>query len=144
MLGEMNHMIRQLQGFFQLECTAYSWQDLLGSLKAEVDLDELIDRHQKYVNALVSKILLRQSTKRNDPDFLANEVRASLVVILAFCAVANELSHYTVAFVQGQEDEALRESLLDRMTEQSQKFQEHLQTIIERLERHSNLGRVCC
>ncbi len=139
MLSEMNHMTRQLQGFCSLECAAYSWQDLTTSLKGEVDLDELIDRHQKYVNALVSKVLLRQSTKRSDPDFLANEVRAMLTTILAFCAVCTELSHYIFAFVQGNEDEHLHRSIATRLEEQSRSFQERLQTVLERLERHSNL-----
>ncbi|KDN53149.1 hypothetical protein K437DRAFT_231212 [Tilletiaria anomala UBC 951] len=44
MLGEMNHMVRQIQGFCQLECAAYSWQDLTISLKGELDLDELCTR----------------------------------------------------------------------------------------------------
>lgn len=140
LLSEMNHMIRQLQGFYELECAAYSWQDLTSSLDGELDLDELISRHQKYVNALVSKILLRQSTRRSDPDFLANEVRSTSTVILAYCAVADDLSHYILSFSQGQQqDFDALDRIAARMVEQSLRFKEHLRTIIDRLEKHSNL-----
>lgn len=64
MLGEMIHFVRQMQGFCQLEVIDYSWQDLQAFFaKRQGDLDELIESHRAYLNALIGKVLLRGSKR---------------------------------------------------------------------------------
>lgn len=60
MLGEMVQFVRQLQGFCQLEVIEYSWDDLQTFFsRRQGDLDELIQSHRAYLNALIGKVLLR-------------------------------------------------------------------------------------
>jgi gamma-tubulin complex component 3 len=60
LLGEMIHFVRQMQGFCQLEVIDYSWHDLQSFFaKRQGDLDDLIKSHREYLDALVSKALLR-------------------------------------------------------------------------------------
>lgn len=64
LLGEMVHFVRQLQGFCQLEVIEYSWHDLQTFFaKRQGDLDELIESHRAYLNALIGKVLLRSGKK---------------------------------------------------------------------------------
>lgn len=93
MLSEMIHFIRQMQGFAQLEVIEYSWNDLLNFFsRRQGDLDELIESHRAYLNALIGKVLLRGG-KRGSQDFLAGELRAQFESILAFTVASDDLTH---------------------------------------------------
>jgi len=92
-LSEMVHFIRQMQGFAQLEVIEYSWNDLLNFFsRRQGDLDELIESHRAYLNALIGKVLLRGG-KRGSQDYLAGELRAQFDSILAFTVAADDLTH---------------------------------------------------
>ncbi|GAC97338.1 hypothetical protein PHSY_004923 [Pseudozyma hubeiensis SY62] len=93
MLSEMIHFIRQMQGFAQLEVIEYSWNDLLTFFsRRQGDLDELIESHRAYLNALIGKVLLRGG-KKGSQDYLAGELRAQFDSILAFTVAADDLTH---------------------------------------------------
>ena len=93
MLSEMIHFIRQMQGFAQLEVIEYSWNDLLTFFsRRQGDLDELIESHRAYLNALIGKVLLRGG-KRGSQDYLAGELRAQFDCILAFTVASDDLAH---------------------------------------------------
>lgn len=93
MLSEMIHFIRQMQGFAQLEVIEYSWNDLLTFFsRRQGDLDELIESHRAYLNALIGKVLLRGG-KRGSQDYLAGELRAQFDAILAFTVASDDLAH---------------------------------------------------
>ncbi|SNX82323.1 related to Spindle pole body component alp6 [Melanopsichium pennsylvanicum] len=93
MLSEMIHFIRQMQGFAQLEVIEYSWNDLLNFFsRRQGDLDELIESHRAYLNALIGKVLLRGG-KRGSQDHLAGELRAQFDSILAFTVASDDLTH---------------------------------------------------
>lgn len=93
MLSEMIHFIRQMQGFAQLEVIEYSWNDLLTFFsRRQGDLDELIESHRAYLNALIGKVLLRGG-KRGSQDYLAGELRAQFDSILAFTVASDDLTH---------------------------------------------------
>lgn len=155
-LHEMNHMVGQLQSYVQLECCAYSWEDLMGSLRDEVDLDELINLHRKYVEALIAKILLRTSSRRgHDPDFLASEVRTAMHVIRSYAELCLQLANLAynwsaaISPGSGEIDPTVQqqmpveiEKLSTRLAEQSTRFRERLQTISDGLDKHPNLVRL--
>lgn len=93
MLSEMIHFIRQMQGFAQLEVIEYSWNDLLTFFsRRQGDLDELIESHRAYLNALIGKVLLRGG-KRGSQDYLAGELRAQFDLILVFTVASDDLTH---------------------------------------------------
>uniref|UniRef100_V5EHM4 Uncharacterized protein n=1 Tax=Kalmanozyma brasiliensis (strain GHG001) TaxID=1365824 RepID=V5EHM4_KALBG len=93
MLSEMIHFIRQMQGFAQLEVIEYSWNDLLTFFsRRQGDLDELIESHRAYLNALIGKVLLRGG-KRGSQDYLAGELRSQFDSILAFTVACDDLTH---------------------------------------------------
>ncbi|TKY85174.1 hypothetical protein EX895_006254 [Sporisorium graminicola] len=93
MLSEMIHFIRQMQGFAQLEVIEYSWNDLLTFFsRRQGDLDELIESHRAYLNALIGKVLLRGG-KRGSRDYLAGELKAQFDSILAFTVASDDLTH---------------------------------------------------
>lgn len=95
MLSEMIHFIRQMQGFAQLEVIEYSWNDLLTFFsRRQGDLDELIESHRAYLNALIGKVLLRGG-KRGSQDYLAGELRTQFDSILAFTVAADDLTHFS-------------------------------------------------
>ncbi|PWN97436.1 hypothetical protein FA09DRAFT_330596 [Tilletiopsis washingtonensis] len=95
LLGEMIHFVRQMQGFCQLEVIDYSWHDLQSFFaKRQGDLDDLIKSHREYLDALVSKALLRGA--KRSVDTLAHEVRSNFESMLAFAAASDDLaSHLT-------------------------------------------------
>ncbi|PWZ00995.1 hypothetical protein BCV70DRAFT_205609 [Testicularia cyperi] len=93
-LQEMIQFIRQLQGFAQLEVIEYSWDDLLGFFsRRQGDLDELIQSHRGYLNALIGKVLLRGG-KPGSQDELAGKLRAQFDTILAFTFAVDDLTHH--------------------------------------------------
>ncbi|SPO22753.1 related to Spindle pole body component alp6 [Ustilago trichophora] len=169
MLSEMIHFIRQMQGFAQLEVIEYSWNDLLNFFsRRQGDLDELIESHRAYLNALIGKVLLRGG-KRGSQDFLAGELRAQFESILAFTVASDDLTHFstrelarfdmengtakaptergarsrtvsmTGASALAPCDPAELTRIVKRLTEASGAFQERMVLIVGALEKHANL-----
>lgn len=61
-IGEMIHIIRQMQMYNQIEVIEVRWQNLLSFLnKGQGDLDSLIAAHKAYLEELVSKMLMLNS-----------------------------------------------------------------------------------
>ncbi|KAN0065677.1 Microtubule-nucleating Tub4p (gamma-tubulin) complex component [Thecaphora frezii] len=171
MLGEMIQFVRQMQGFCQLEVIEYSWDDLLKNLtRKQGDLDELIESHRRYLNALVNKVLLKGG-KRGAHNYLSEELRTQFNTILAFTVAVDDLSHLITGELarrdiensterqpiigrQGEStsrpsssgglamppaDPSTMTKISQRLRDQSTTFQERMQTIVNALERHSNL-----
>ncbi|SPO36125.1 related to Spindle pole body component alp6 [Pseudozyma flocculosa] len=172
MLGEMIQFVRQMQGFCQLEVIEYSWDDLVKNMaRKEGDLDELIESHRRYLNALVNKVLLKGG-KRGAHNYLSEELRAQFNTILAFTLAVDDLSHVITgelarhdlenpstrppqhASLRGPRssrpssaaglslppaDPTAISKISQRLREQSATFQDRMQTIVNALERHSNL-----
>ena len=71
-LAEMNHFVRQIQGYSQLEVIAVRWKALMEFMsKKEGDLDQLIDLHRNYLRQVVSKVLLLHPKKEKEVCFLS-------------------------------------------------------------------------
>lgn len=164
-LNEQLHFIKQMQGFINLEVIEYSWNDLCQFFannrekKTQIDLDELIQNHKAYLNALLSKVLLRSSSRKGNSDQLAIEVRTNLDHMLGFAVASDDLAQYitdqlalssmirtpsssstSAAGPQKIPTTSLTLSNITRRTSaQYLKFQQSTQLIISRLEKHSNL-----
>lgn len=167
-LNEQIHFVKQMQGFINLEVIEYSWNDLCQFFasnkekKSDIDLDELIQSHKAYLNALLSKVLLRSSSKKGNSDQLAVEVRTNLDHMLGFAIASDDLAQYitdqlalsdlsrksssvrptTPASAGPQRIAATSLTLTNitrRTTAQYDLFQQSTQLIISRLEKHSNL-----
>ncbi|UZJ56411.1 hypothetical protein CBS101457_005731 [Exobasidium rhododendri] len=108
-LNEQLHFIKQMQGFINLEVIEYSWNDLCQfftsnkdkekkNQQQQIDLDELIQSHKAYLNALLSKVLLRSSSSSKkggvSSDQLAMEVRTNLDYMLGFTVASDDLAQY--------------------------------------------------
>ncbi|PWN46995.1 hypothetical protein IE53DRAFT_336133, partial [Violaceomyces palustris] len=168
-LAEMIHFVRQLQGFCQLEVIDYSWDDLQNFFsRREGDLDELIQSHRAYLNALIAKVLLRGG-KRGAQDQLAQELRSQFDTMLAFSNAADDLAHHVNGYlssvemgivslpkmsgkrIEGKQQGGRASSrpttpaadslhgIRERLDEHSSTFQERTRTIITSLEKHANL-----
>lgn len=148
-LHEMIHFVRQLQGFCQLEVIAYSWHALEHAFQHHPggDLDQLIETHRTYLHTLISNALLRGG-KRGQADHLADEVRAQLDAILAFCAALNDLARLVTSerarIAAGMDalpttDRTLAHST-QRLATTHAHFQQRLHTMIGLVERHPNLA----
>lgn len=164
-LNEQLHFIKQMQGFINLEVIEYSWNDLCQFFasnrekKTQIDLDELIQSHKAYLNALLSKVLLRSSSRKGNSDQLAVEVRTNLDHMLGFAVASDDLAQYitdqlalssmtrissssttTTTGPQRIPNTSLTLANITRRTSaQYLKFQQSTQLIISRLEKHSNL-----
>jgi len=168
-LNEQIHFIKQMQGFINLEVIEYSWNDLCQFFasnkekKNQIDLDELIQSHKAYLNALLSKVLLRSSSKKGNSDQLAVEVRTNLDHMLGFAVASDDLAQYItdqLALADMSRQPKQRPStpsstatapqripstsltltnITRRTTTQYANFQQSTQLIISRLEKHSNL-----
>lgn len=148
LLSEMIHFVRQMQGFCQLEVIDYSWQDLKTFFaKRQGDLDELIQSHRAYLNALIGKVLLRGG-RRGAGDHLAQEVRANYDTMLAFSNGIDDLAANISAQLSRVEldqdalppiDPNALVRIMTRVQDQAAQFQERTQGIIARLEKHANL-----
>lgn len=58
-IGEMIHIIRQMQMHIQIEVVEVRWQNLLAFInKGQGDLDSLIAAHKLYLEELVNKTLM--------------------------------------------------------------------------------------
>jgi gamma-tubulin complex component 3 len=171
-LNEQIHFVKQMQGFINLEVIEYSWNDLCQFFatnrekKTEIDLDELIQSHKAYLNALLSKVLLRSSSKKGNSDQLAVEVRTNMDHMLGFAVASDDLAQYITDQLALSSMSRLAKSsssskssrppssggaqripatsltlsnITRRSTSQYMKFQQSTQLIISRLEKHSNL-----
>ncbi|KAK0530703.1 Microtubule-nucleating Tub4p (gamma-tubulin) complex component [Tilletia horrida] len=147
-LGEMTHFIRQLQAFNQLEVIEYSWYDLQQFFsKRQGDLDELIEAHRAFLDALVGKMMLKGG-RRSSATPLVDEVRANLDTMLAFCSAIDDLAHYingeaakagfSEARTRGTERVTFP-AIMSRVDQHSTAFQDRTQSIIAALEKHANL-----
>ncbi|KAE8231330.1 hypothetical protein CF326_g3660 [Tilletia indica] len=151
-LSEMIHFIRQLQAFNQLEVIEYSWHDLQSFFsKRHGDLDELIEAHRAFLDALVGKMMLKGG-RRSSASALVDEVRANLDTMLAFCSAIDDLAHYingesakssvpdarSAPTTRGPERVTMS-AIMSRIHQHSTTFQERTQAIIAALEKHANL-----
>lgn len=65
--AEMNHFVRQLQSYSQLEVIACQWAKLMEfTSRKEGDLDALIEAHRKYLKAMCDKVLLLHPKKEKE------------------------------------------------------------------------------
>lgn len=171
-LNEQIHFIKQMQGFINLEVIEYSWNDLCQFFitnrekRTQIDLDELIQSHKAYLNALLSKVLLRSSSKKGNSDQLAVEVRTNMDHMLGFAVASDDLAQYITdqlalssmsrlstrpssskssrpASSSGPQRIPTTSLTLSNITRRTSsqylKFQQSTQLIITRLEKHSNL-----
>ncbi|CAD6897617.1 unnamed protein product [Tilletia caries] len=151
-LSEMTHFIRQLQAFNQLEVIEYSWHDLQSFFsKQHGDLDELIEAHRAFLDALVGKMMLKGGRK-SSAGALVDEVRANLDTMLAFCSAIDDLAHHingeaakaqvpdarAAPAARGPERVTFS-AIVTRVNQHSSTFQERTQAIIVALEKHANL-----
>lgn len=146
-LSEMIHFVRQLQGFNQLEVIAYSWHALEQAFTQHPgDLDQLIETHRTYLHTLISNALLRGG-KRSHAEQLADEVRAQLDTVLAYCAALGELTYYAAKEMErlasdlGTLESAERtlRNATERLDTAHATFAERMPAMISVLERHPNL-----
>ena len=153
-LDEMIHFVRQLQGFCQLEVIAYSWHALEHEFAHHpgADLDQLIETHRTYLHTLISNALLRGG-KRGQADHLADEVRAQLDAILAYCAALDDLARLATTELARRASglapraadaaDAPERSVAHcaaRLDATHAAFQQRLVAMIAVLERHPNLS----
>jgi len=150
-LGEMTHFIRQLQAFNQLEVIEYSWHDLQGFFsKRQGDLDELIEAHRAFLDALVGKMMLKGGRKSSATP-LVDEIRANLDSMLAFCSAIDDLAHLvngevakaglpdTRTGASRANERMTLPAIMARVTQHSTAFQDRTHAIIGALEKHANL-----
>eukprot|EP00898_Chlorokybus_atmophyticus_P006935 jgi/Chlat1/7242/Chrsp58S06891 len=60
--NEMNHLISNLQYYIMWEVLECSWADFLREMEAAKDLDALITAHDKYLQTILEKALLVESS----------------------------------------------------------------------------------
>ena len=66
-IASMNHFIRQLQSYCQLEVIACQWKTLMDfAAKKEGDLDAFIESHRTYLRHVVTKALLLHPKKEKE------------------------------------------------------------------------------
>lgn len=65
--AEMNHFVRQIQAYSQLEVIACQWEKLMDfAAKKEGDLDALIEAHRTYLRHVAAKVLLLHPKKEKE------------------------------------------------------------------------------
>lgn len=65
--NEMNHFVRQIQAYSQLEVIECQWESLMDfTAKKEGDLDTLIEAHRTYLRHVVAKILWLHPKKEKE------------------------------------------------------------------------------
>ncbi|KAK0552261.1 Microtubule-nucleating Tub4p (gamma-tubulin) complex component [Tilletia horrida] len=150
-LSEMTHFIRQLQAYNQLEVIEYSWHDLQAFFaKRQGDLDELIEAHRAFLDALIGKMLMKGG-RRTSASSLIDDVRTNLDTVLAYCSAIDDLAHFingeaAKAQIRGADlgapkatERVTLPAIMSRVSQHSATFQERTQHIIAALEKHSNL-----
>jgi gamma-tubulin complex component 3 len=66
-MAAMNHFIRQLQSYCQLEVIECQWKALMDFAAKKVgDLDALIESHRSYLRHIVTKALLLHPKKEKE------------------------------------------------------------------------------
>ncbi|KAI9684450.1 MAG: Microtubule-nucleating Tub4p (gamma-tubulin) complex component [Trizodia sp. TS-e1964] len=108
-VAEMIHFVCQLQYYILFEVIESSWDALQVSIsKPECTLDDLIEAHTKYLNAITRKGLLGSSRTRGshhhrDDDFMT-QLHEILKIMLGYKEVVDGLYSFSVAeFTRRQE-----------------------------------------
>ncbi|XP_077240997.1 spindle pole body component 98 [Tasmannia lanceolata] len=60
---EMNHFVSNLQYYIMFEVLEISWSYFLDEMEAAKDLDDLLAAHEKYLNSIVEKSLLGETSQ---------------------------------------------------------------------------------
>ncbi|GJJ07538.1 hypothetical protein Clacol_001740 [Clathrus columnatus] len=108
-IGEMIHIIRQMQMYIQIEVIEVRWKHILSFInKGQGDLDSLIAAHNLYLEELVSKALMI-NTKPGKEDVVLDRVRKMFGIILQFLEAVDAFYNFSLA------EAARRDQLQDRM-----------------------------
>ncbi|KAI5289203.1 Microtubule-nucleating Tub4p (gamma-tubulin) complex component [Ascosphaera aggregata] len=108
MIAEMNHFISQLQYYILFEVIESSWDQLQVAIhKPGCTLDDLIEAHAKYLNAITHKGLLggssrHRSTSQEEPFLL--QLHHILKVMLTYKDAVDGLYSFSVAEYTRQQE----------------------------------------
>ncbi|KAJ7749089.1 gamma-tubulin complex DGRIP91/SPC98 component [Mycena maculata] len=155
-MAEMNHFMRQMQAYCQLEVIECSWKILLDFLnKKEGDLDAMIEAHRSYLDRMVKKVLLL-TPKSGKQENILNQVKDVFSTILMFREATDNFYNYCLsesarrdgqldaergvytATDQTQDPEALPR-LVQKVEEYGTVFSDRAQTIVHQLQAHPDL-----
>ena len=100
-MAEMIHFICQLQYYILFEVIESSWDELqLAILKPEATLDDLIEAHSRYLQAITHKGLLgnaRASSSGSKEDSFLAQLHEILKIMLAYKDAVDGLYSFSVA-----------------------------------------------
>ncbi len=67
---EMKHFVNQLQNYIFLQVVETGWQDLEQKLKDSIDLDQIIQAHDEYLNKMTGHVLFRKKVTSHNVESL--------------------------------------------------------------------------
>lgn len=107
-IAEMIHFVNQLQYYILFEVIEASWDQLqIDITKPDCTLDDLIEAHTTYLNAITHKGLLgspRNTITGNREDSFTNQLHQILKLMLSYKEVVDGLYSFSVAeFTRRQE-----------------------------------------
>lgn len=108
-IAEMVHFVNQLQYYILFEVIEASWDQLQAAIhKSDCTLDDLIEAHTKYLNAITHKGLLGSSrlnsTTGHREDLFTVQLHELLKIMLAYKEAVDGLYSFSVAeFTRRQE-----------------------------------------
>lgn len=107
-IAEMIHFVNQLQYYILFEVIEASWDQLqIAITKPDCTLDDLIEAHTAYLNAITHKGLLgspRNTITGNREDSFTNQLHQILKLMLSYKEVVDGLYSFSVAeFTRRQE-----------------------------------------
>ncbi len=84
--AEMAHFVTNLQYYIMFEVLEHSWQQFMEEMTLAKDLDGLIDAHERYLEAIVSKALLGERSA-----LLTQQLGTLFELMLRFRGLADRL-----------------------------------------------------
>ena len=89
----MTHMIVNLKSYLMFEVLEGGWRRLEVEIDAAKTLDEVIEAHDRYIDGIVRKGLLRTEKDDSSQQQLADQVQNLLVITGEFCDLQETLFH---------------------------------------------------
>ena len=81
----MTHMIVNLKSYLMFELLEGGWKRLVMEVEAATTLDEVIEAHDRYLDGIVRKSLLRTDSEESIQHQLADQVQTILNICNQFC-----------------------------------------------------------
>jgi gamma-tubulin complex component 3 len=89
----MIHLIVNLKSYLMFEVLEGGWRRLESEIEAAITLDEVIEAHDRYLNGIVRKSLLRTDMEDIAQQQLAEQVQTLLGITGEFCDLQERLFH---------------------------------------------------